>query len=130
MVTTPDHILTLKAADVVAAYVSHNEIAPDEVPKLLKSVIECLMEETTSEAPVGPVLPMPLEETFGHDFIICLEDMKRVTLLKRYLAKNFNLTPEEYCEKWGLPEDYPMVTPEYSARRSQIAKDQGLGKNS
>lgn len=125
----PNNDLLLKAADIVASYVSNNELPADQVPVLL-GTITTKMQELTG-GPTEPVLqpPVPLEESYTDEYIICLEDGKKVTMLKRYLAKHFDMTPEEYIEKWGLPEDYPMVTKDYSEKRSKIAKKQGLGKS-
>ncbi|MDB2578758.1 MucR family transcriptional regulator [Tateyamaria sp.] len=121
--------LLLKAADIVAAYVSNNELTADRVPELLGNISN-KMKELAGE-PTEPVLhpPVPISESYTDDFIVCLEDGKKVTLLKRYLAKHFDLTPEQYIKKWGLPDDYPMVTMVYSKKRSKIAKEQGLGKS-
>lgn len=121
--------LLLKAGDVVAAYVSHNDLPSGEVSKLLRQVAEEFLSLAEGGRPTPQLEPpVPIEQSYGEDFIICLEDGQRVTLLKRYLARHFNLTPDEYREKWGLPDDYPMVTASYSRQRSKIAKDQGLGK--
>jgi predicted transcriptional regulator len=123
-----DEKIVMKAGEIVAAYVSHNSMPPENVPVFLETLThEMVRLIGVEETPPQPAVP--IEESYGDDFIICLEDGARVTLLKRYLAKYHNMTPEEYLEKWGLPEDYPMVTPEYSRRRSSIAKDNGLGRN-
>jgi len=71
---------------------------------------------------------VPVKKSIGDDFIICLEDGKKLKMLKRYLRSNYNMSPEEYRAKWGLPADYPMVAPSYAARRSEFAKRIGLGK--
>ena len=125
-----DQSIVLKAADLVAAYASRNEIEVKALPELLETITLKMVHLTEKETePSRPVPPVPIDESYTDQYIICLEDEKKVTLLKRYLSKHFDMTPEEYIEKWGLPEDYPFVTKEYSEKRSQIAKDQGLGKS-
>lgn len=113
------------AAAVVAGYVSHHDTPWAEVPKMLTELIEHL----SGEKPPRPTPPVPIEESYTDDYIVCLEDGNRVTLLKRYLRTHFDMSVEDYFEKWGLPPDYPIVTKSYSEKRSQIAKDQGLGKS-
>lgn len=121
-----DETLTLKAADVVAAYVAHNAISAAELPDLLKKVIQTMHQEDVM--PRGPQPAVPIEESVTHDYIVCLEDGAKVTLLGRYLKGHFQMTPEDYRAKWGLPEDYPFVAKAYSEKRSKIAKAQGLGR--
>lgn len=124
--------LKLKAAEMVEAYVSHNQIEPEKVPALLQSLIDTLTQGSTP-APTPrssrPVPAVPIEESVHDDYLICLEDGAKMKLLKRYLKNNFNLTPSEYIKKWGLPADYPMVCKNYSLSRSKIAKEMGLGKS-
>ena len=105
---------------IVIAYIEHNQIAVDALPDLIRKVQAALQGEK-------PTLAVP-SDTVTDDYIVCLEDGAKVVMLKRYLQKRFNMTPEEYTAKWNLPEGYPMVTKNYSLKRSQIAKDQGLGK--
>ena len=126
----PDDILKL-ASDIVAAYVSNNSIAVSEVPAMIKSVHATLGglagsgagEAATAQKPVVPV-----KRSVTPDYIICLEDGKKLKMLKRYLRSNYSLSPEEYRAKWGLPADYPMVAPNYAAQRSEFAKRIGLGR--
>ena len=73
---------------------------------------------------------MPIEDSIQHDYLVCLEDGKKMKMMRRYLRTSYNMTPEEYREKWGLPSDYPMTAPSYAKKRSSLAKDIGLGKNS
>lgn len=120
-----DQSLVLKAAEIAAAYVSRNDVAVEDLPRLIETLARTLAGLSENIQP-----SVPVEESVTDDYIICLEDGQKVTLLKRYLSKNFDMTPEEYIEKWGLPEDYPMVTKTYSETRSRIAKEQGLGKRS
>jgi len=115
----------------VAAYVSNNPIPVSEVPAMIKSVHSTLgglggvaqNEVQTSQKPAVPV-----KRSVNPDYIICLEDGKKLKMLKRYLRSNYNMTPEEYRAKWGLPADYPMVAPNYAAQRSEFAKKIGLGR--
>jgi predicted transcriptional regulator len=119
MKTVDDHI-----AQIVAAYVSNNPIPVENLPSLISSVRAALEQK---EVPVR-VGAVPVADSIGEDFIICLEDGKRMKMLKRYLSVNFNMTPEEYRERWNLPDDYPMVCHGYSKKRKEIAKESGLGK--
>ncbi|MCG7629063.1 MucR family transcriptional regulator [Epibacterium sp. MM17-32] len=122
--------LLLKAGDIVAAYVSRNDLPADKLPELVEQVAARLLKLDSGQAPApGPTPAVPVEESYGDDFIICLEDGKRVTLLARHLKTHFDMTPEEYRERWGLPEDYPFVTKAYSEQRSKIAKENKLGKS-
>lgn len=124
----PKTELIIAAASVVAAYVSRNEMSEDQVPEFLAKVATKLISLENGSSVTPPIPPVPIEESYTDDYIVCLEDGKKVTLLKRHLAKHFEMTPEEYFEKWGLPEDYPLVTRSYSEKRSKIAKAQGLGR--
>lgn len=118
---------------IVSAYVSRNDLAAADVAGLIRSVHASLAGLNAPEAPVAPppekVRPaVPVSRSIGEDFIICLEDGKKLKMLKRYLRTNFNMTPDEYRKKWNLPGDYPMVAPAYAKRRSDFAKSIGLGK--
>ena len=117
------------ASDIVAAYVSNNKVNADQLPSLLQDVfgaVSGLAED--AHAFVGKREPaVPIAKSVTPDFVICLEDGKKLKMLKRYLRTHYDLTPEEYRRKWGLPADYPMVAPNYAKRRSQFAKDIGLG---
>lgn len=119
------------SADIVSAYVSQNTLAAADLPGLIESVQTTLIGLSTSDnadqAPV-PVPALPIEESLTDDFIFCLEDGKPFKSLKRHLRTKFDLTPEQYREKWGLPHDYPMVAPNYAKERSSLAKKMGLGK--
>jgi predicted transcriptional regulator len=116
-------------ADIISAYVSNNQIQVNELPSLIDSVNRTISSlnkavETEKAAPVPAVNP---KKSVHGDYIICLEDGKKFKTLKRYLLKKYGLSPEEYREKWGLPANYPMSAPNYSAKRSEIAKKSGLG---
>ena len=125
-----DDILKL-AAEVVAAYVSNNPIPVSEVPAMIKSVhstLGGLVGTTPGETLTAQKPAVPLKRSVTPDYIICLEDGKKLKMLKRYLRSNYNMTPEEYRAKWGLSADYPMVAPNYAAQRSEFAKKIGLGR--
>lgn len=119
------------STEIVAAYVSHNALSPSDLPKLIVEVHGALRSLSSNEVPV-PVEELkpavPVRKSVAADYIICLEDGKKFKSLKRHLRTHYNLSPEEYREKWGLPADYPMVAPNYSATRSKLAKDNGLGR--
>ena len=119
-------------ADIVAAYVSRNAVAPDAVPDLIRTVHQTLSglghpqpEAAPAERPRPAV---PIGRSVQHDFIVCLEDGKKLKMLKRYLRSRYGMSPEDYRRRWGLPADYPMVAPAYAARRSDFAKQIGLGR--
>lgn len=117
-------------ADIVSAHVSNNSVATGDVATLIQKVYDAL---SAAGAPPAPEEPKPepavaIRASVKHDYIVCLEDGKRLTMLKRYLRTNFNMTPEEYRAKWGLPRDYPMVAPAYADRRRDLAKQIGLGR--
>lgn len=119
------------AAQIVAAYVSRNLVPFSEIPELTRSIHAALIglgngAEPTSPADLRPAVPV--KKSVTEDWIICLEDGKRFKSLKRHLKSAFGLSPEDYRRKWGLPSDYPMVAPAYSARRSGLAKQMGLGR--
>ena len=117
--------------DVVAAYVSNNSLPLNDLPALMRSVHASLTDLATGHVPVPvqePQVPaVPIKKSITSEFLICLEDGKKFRSLKRHLGTVYKLTPEKYREKWGLPSDYPMVAPAYSAVRSQLAKAIGLG---
>ena len=125
-----DDILKL-ATEIVAAYVSNNPIPVSEVPAMIKSVhgtLGSLVGVSQSEVQTAQRPAIPIKRSITPDYIVCLEDGKKLKMLKRYPRSNFNMTPEEYRAKWGLPADYPMVAPNYAAARSQLAKQMGLGQ--
>jgi len=125
-----DDVLRM-AVDVVAAYVSNNQISSGQISEVINSVYTSLkgLDGTLFEA--SPELQKPatsIRKSVTPDYIVCLEDGKKLKMLKRHLRTTYNLTPEEYRAKWGLPLDYPMVAPNYARQRSQFAKDIGLGR--
>jgi len=119
------------SADIVAAYVGRNPVGPASVSDLLRQIYESLngLGEPPPQAPAARQRPaVPISRSVQHDHIVCLEDGKQLKMLKRYLRSRFDLSPEEYRRKWGLPPDYPMVAPAYAERRSNFAKQIGLGR--
>lgn len=117
-------------ADIVAAYVSNNSVSAADLPGLIESVHRALGQlGTPAAAPVEELKPaVPVKKSVTPDYIICLEDGKKFKSLKRHLRTQYDLTPEQYREKWGLAPDYPMVAPNYALARSQLAKEMGLGQ--
>ena len=118
-------------ADVISAYVSNNTVVATELPTVINDVYEALGKAAARAAqPVKEDLKpaVPVKKSVTPDYIICLEDGKKFKSLKRHLRTHYNLTPEEYREKWELPHDYPMVAPNYAAARSALAKKMGLGQ--
>jgi predicted transcriptional regulator len=118
-------------AGIVAAYVRHNPISAAEIPGLINQVHAALATVSSGRrAPAAEDLrPMvPVKRSVTPDYIICLEDGKRFKSLKRHLRTQYNLSPDQYREKWGLPRDYPMVAPSYAATRSRLAMQIGLGQ--
>lgn len=119
------------SADIVCAYVSHNALSPTDLPRLIGDVHVALkgLRSAAVPEPVEELKPaVPIRKSVAPDYIICLEDGKKFKSLKRHLRTHYDLSPEEYREKWGLAADYPMVAPNYSATRSRLAKDNGLGR--
>ena len=118
-------------AEIVAAYVSRNSVTVEAVPEIIRTVhqaLEGLAHGTIAEPEERPKPAVPVGRSVQHDYIVCLEDGKKLKMLKRYLRSRYNMTPEEYRRRWGLPADYPMVAPAYAARRSAFAKEIGLGR--
>ena len=125
---TPTVALTAK---IVAAFLSHNAATIADLPGVIQSVHRALSDVASpAPAPVAEKLvpAVPIKKSVTPDYIICLEDGKQLKMLKRHLLSSYNLTPEEYRAKWGLPPDYPMTAPNYAAQRSAFAKSAGLGR--
>ena len=122
-----DHSVKLAhSVDIVAAYVANNQMQASQLPEFLESVYKAVGQlEQKAEPRPDPAVPINKSVTDAH--IICLEDGMKLKMLKRYLRTKYNLSPEEYRARWGLPHDYPMVAPEYARRRSDFAKQIGLG---
>ena len=124
------HELLTLTTELVATFVGNNTTAVGDLPGLISSVYQALStaeqaEEKPAEAPVPAV---PIKKSVTPNFLVCLEDGRKLKMLKRYLAASYNLTPDEYRRRWGLPKDYPMVAPAYAAQRSELAKRTGLGR--
>ena len=118
-------------ADIVSAYVSNNTVASTDLPNLINEVYGALQRTSTAaqEPEPEPLKPaVPVKKSVMPDYIICLEDGKKFKSLKRHLRTHYDVTPEEYREKWDLGPDYPMVAPNYAAARSELAKKMGLGQ--
>ena len=119
------------AADIVSAYVSNNSVPSGDLPTLISDVHSALLRVGggTVEVPVeAPKPAIPVKKSVTPDYIVCLEDGKKFKSLKRHLRTQYNMTPEQYREKWGLPVDYPMVAPNYAKARSELARSMGLGQ--
>ena len=119
------------AADIVSAYVSNNSVPSGDLPTLINEIHSALMRVGggTVEVPIeAPKPAVPLKKSVTPDYIVCLEDGKKFKSLKRHLRTQYNMTPEQYREKWSLPVDYPMVAPNYAKARSELAKEMGLGQ--
>ena len=118
-------------AQIVSAYISNNAVASGDIPALLNEVHTALLRlsgEPAEAAPEAPKPAVPTKKSVHPDFIVCLEDGKKFKSLKRHLRSHYNMTPEQYRDKWNLPPDYPMVAPNYAAARSRLAKQMGLGQ--
>lgn len=126
--TAPETIVAL-TADIAAAYLSFNTTKMDAIPGLIAGIHAALVDiDSPAEVPVAPPEPaVPVRNSVRRDHIICLEDGVKLKMLKRYLMSRYNLTPDQYRARWGLPSDYPMVAPDYSDRRRSLAKAIGLG---
>ena len=125
-------LLVELTADIVAAYVSNHVVPVADLSNLISDVHGAL-SNTSSPTPVvtsteKPKPPVPIKKSIEDDYLICLEDGQKFKSLKRHLMTHYNMTPEEYREKWGLPADYPMVAPAYAEARSRLAKEMGLGQ--
>ena len=113
---------------IVIAYLANNSVPTSELSRLIRSVHDALPH--TEKRPVQSRQPtVSIKTSVKPSYIVCLEDGKRLKMLKRHIRNSYNLSPEEYRKKWGLPNDYPMVAPKYAAQRSELAKKIGLGKS-
>ena len=118
-------------ANIVSAYLSNNPTQASEIPNLIGQVHAALLRVSTGrvDAPLEPARPaVSVKKSITPEHLVCLEDGKRFKSLKRHLRTQYNMTPEQYRDKWGLPADYPMVAPNYAVARSQLAKKMGLGQ--
>ena len=118
-------------ADIVSAYVANNTLVSQEVPSLIADIHGALLKAAQSRItePKEDLKPaVSIKKSISDEFLICLEDGKKFRSLKRHLMSHYNLTPDQYREKWGLPQGYPMVAPGYAKQRSELAKNMGLGQ--
>lgn len=115
-------------ADIVASHVQNNSVAISDLPQLIKTVHESLAGLSGDSPAEKPQPAVSVRRSVTPDYIVCLEDGRKLKMLKRHLATAYGMTPEDYREKWGLPADYPMVAPNYAKQRSSLAKKIGLGK--
>ena len=128
---TPDHDLRRLAAEIVAAYVSANSVSAAQLPDVIRGVVDALAGlDGQAEAPKAEALKPAVSicKSVTPDYLICLDDGKKLKMLKRHLRATYDMSPQDYREKWGLPADYPMVAANYAARRSEFAKQIGLGR--
>ena len=116
-------------SEIVAAHVANNNVATGDLPALIEQVYRTLANVDNEPAPQEerPQPAVPIKKSVTPDYIVCLEDGKQLKMLKRHLKTAYNMTPEEYRERWGLAADYPMVAPNYARQRSRLAKEIGLG---
>ena len=128
---TSDTELLVHVADIVSAYVRRNPVGASALPDLIRTVHQSLngLTDAPTATPAEKQKPaVPVSKSVQPDYIVCLEDGAHLKMLKRYLRSRFGLSPEDYRRKWGLPPEYPMVAPAYAQRRSDFAKQIGLGK--
>jgi len=126
-----DSTLMECTSDVVAAYVSNNPVSSNELPNLIGEIHACLSKIASMEnggATHNTKPAVPIKKSLHDDYIICLEDGQKFKSLKRHLRSHYDMSPEQYREKWGLPADYPMVAPNYAKARSRLAREMGLGR--
>ena len=119
--------------DIVAAFASKNKLSSSDLTNLISQVYDKLVSLASKDNQAESSLPIqkpavPIRRSVNPDYIVCLEDGRKLKMLKRYLRAAYNLTPEDYRARWGLPQDYPMVAPNYAKKRSDFAKKMGLGK--
>lgn len=117
--------------DIVASFVANNKVSTEELTEVIRSVHRTLVGLTQGGVAAPSERPKPaapIAKSVHTDYIVCLEDGKKLKMLKRYLRSTYNMSPDDYRKRWGLPPDYPMVAPSYAARRSEFAKRIGLGK--
>lgn len=127
--TNRNEVLAL-TVEIVSAYAGNNDIDPAAIPELISTVFAKMNQLATDEAPVPETLnpAVPIKRSVTDDYIVCLEDGKKLKMLKRHLFTSYGMTPEEYRARWGLRADYPMVAPSYAAKRKELALKIGLGR--
>ena len=129
----PDGAILRMTADIVSAYVSKNVLPATQIPEVINTVFTSLtgLNGQPREVQAEPQKPaVPIRKSVTPEYIVCLEDGKKLKMLKRHLRSTYGMTPDEYRTKWNLPPDYPMVAPNYAAQRSEFAKKIGLGRSS
>jgi len=129
--TSAETVYIEMTANIVSAYVGNNSVPSAEIPALIGLVYSALKRVSGGQAAAAaePLKPaVPIKRSVTPEYIVCLEDGQKFKSLKRHLRTRYNMTPEQYREKWGLPPDYSMVAPNYAAARSQLAKQMGLGQ--
>ena len=117
--------------EIVSSFAGNNAVAMSDLPAIISSVYDALRgagKVEVAKAVEAPTPAVPIKKSIGTDYIICLEDGKKLKMLKRHLATRYNMTPDDYRRRWGLVADYPMVAPAYAAQRSALAKEIGLGR--
>lgn len=128
--TLEKEVILDHTVELVSAHISNNPVPAGDLPALIRDVYEALQGLDTpavEEEPV-PEPAVPVKKSVHPDYIVCLEDGAKLKMLKRYIKTRFDMTPDEYRHRWGLPSDYPMVAPNYAAKRSSLAKQIGLGR--
>lgn len=129
--TDQTELLATLTADIVSAHVANNAVSISDMPSMIENVHGALAKIISGEAQDKPEErkepAVPIRSSIKPDFIVCLEDGKRLKMLRRHLMTHYNMTPDQYRKKWGLPSDYPMVAPNYAERRRELAKSIGLG---
>lgn len=125
---THEELLHL-TTEIMSSYVAHNNVGTQEIAPVIENIYKTLsgLGAEPDAMMDRPQPAVPIKKSIQPDYLVCLEDGKKLKMLKRHLKTAYNMTPEEYRERWGLPADYPMVAPSYAERRSKLAKDIGLG---
>lgn len=127
--SSPTQAILGLTAQIVSAHVSNNVVSRDALPELITQVYNTLISAGAEPIEPEKLQPaVPIKKSVFPEYIICLEDGKKLKMLKRHLQTSYSMTPEQYREKWGLPHDYPMVAPKYAEHRSELAKKIGLGR--
>lgn len=122
--------LLVLTTEIVSSHLANNQVATEEIPTIIQKVYKTLagVNYDAIDNMDRPQPAVPIKKSITDDYIVCLEDGKKLKMLKRHLKTAYNMSPEEYKERWGLPADYPMVAPNYAKQRSALAKEIGLGK--
>jgi predicted transcriptional regulator len=127
----PNDELMRMTSEIVASFVSNNPVTTDTLPEVIRSVyrtVSGLAAAPDSRTEERPKPAVPISRSITNDYIVCLEDGRKLKMLKRYLRSRYDMSPDEYRRRWGLAPDYPMVAPNYTQRRSEFAKKIGLGR--